>query len=936
MKYIKPFQEIEHKWKLSNDTFNHPNPLNWESWTLKLQKHGCDELQITMKTPEELIDPTQETGLQMTIGDEIGLYAFGGGYTLNDIKRFGGYLGRIEMNYGKESDMTLTALDYSYALKNIQVFKDYYKILPIPLGLYTQNVPKYQTRNTLYEAIQDLTALAGFTDYEFLENPYLFKLTGNTCPTRTSGSVATCSVDNSLGNPGPSLKFKTNAGGDSIAKWNLYYNATGYELIDYPYLIFNYYAPVMPVDKYYYYFELTVNGETIYVPWWGVPSNEGYVTPRAYGQYSTSFIPLTIDLYDGVVNQFDLGTNLVNTVTQIDLCAEKPGTTLPPSTNFWMDNIGVVDMNQVLNPKSEYVYKDALTILKELARQCNHEFRINPYKQPIVYDDKRRLSDFSIIEGDNLLTASIGYSDDSFYNNIVVMGNLENDAVIMGHAINPTSIEDHLQYMLVEENSEMKDTKSIMDYAKERVKESSTLIPTIKCVILPNYEILPGMIIPVFIPSLGIQKSLEILTITHDYKFTCEVELGSPPSDMVNYLKQVAKYQKIGLTRQVARAQDLTDGQTAGKFNKPFVKPKGKIILTGMEMLSPHVNIAEDRDENDDLIWTNIDEDVHEIIFNNVTHESNNYLLFGLPKDVDAYMKFPFGIDTRNIRNAGLLYLDFKIWSAYTSGSNAEYMDIEIYQDYDPINTGTPIWSDSIRLVGNNTSTAKNLFKKNIANGCENGTIDGFIKTGTWSETTSMLIPEYGSGYQGNYCLRHTTGNGPLEQVKTEAVVASAGTRYTASVYAKKVGPDIQFNFEFLDSGGNVLNTTTNSKTLTTSYARYYISEVAPTNTVSVRCVFIPQSLGTIWYDAFQLETTVSTPTTWEEPGCPATGSYSTYVVLNDATTIPPLDYYHIVCKFRVPSGLTYPNSCITNYIRLKEIVAIYGANNDITTTEVT
>jgi hypothetical protein len=256
VKYIQPFQKIEHLWKLENTQNPQPKELEWNSWSLKQQKGGCDELTINLAKPEEMVDPSEETGLQMTIGDEIGLYAYSGGYSPEDSKRFGGYVNRIEVGLGETAEISVTALDYSYALKIIQLFKDYHKVLPIPLGQYSEYISKFLTRNTLYECIKDITPLVGFNDFSELQNPYFTLLTGTPALTRTSGSVATCTVDNSLGQPSPSFLFNTNAGGDSEAKWTIY-SGTGYDLADYPHLVMHYYAPTTTIG-YYYYFEVTV------------------------------------------------------------------------------------------------------------------------------------------------------------------------------------------------------------------------------------------------------------------------------------------------------------------------------------------------------------------------------------------------------------------------------------------------------------------------------------------------------------------------------------------------------------------------------------------------------------------------------------------------------------------------------------------------------
>lgn len=576
-----------------------PIELDWDKWDLTRSINSLHKFTCNPILDSSWIDFESETGFKTTIGDEVEFWATFGDETGGDSKRFGGYIQSIEGEYNQGTQLNLNCNDYRYLLQRMEVFKDYYKLMTVSLSQYANYVQRLYNANTLSEAIYYLCSAVGFTDFSQLDQPYAFLAPDDTTYTNTAG-IANDTLFNGFpqepGYPyhGSGTHWLEFYGGNEVA-FTVYEDSEGYDAINYPYLTLN----LLNNMGCEFGLRITVNGSYVYIPWYsdlsgytGVTKTEG-LAPNVYNTKTNIVIPLK-ELLDGVI------VNYTYMVTKIEIVNYVTGGV--PSGSIFVSKFGAVDPYQALPMRHEYIHMNGYELADMLATDCNHYFTINPYKQPVIYNNQKRVTSHSIIEGENLITSNVTYDDDDLVNNYMCISNQENNNVIFGQEVDLEGINRNGRYDRIDEESDITDVYGMKVYAEDMARKLSKLVPTYECTITPNFEMNEGELVYVYNPSLGVEKSLYINEITISSDGTCRVTLGLPPATLISYLKKLTK-RTGSLNNRTNKAYNELTKTNTNISNLDFQYAVGEVNLYGSDIVAPGIDLNEDRNSYGALLW---------------------------------------------------------------------------------------------------------------------------------------------------------------------------------------------------------------------------------------------------------------------------------------------------------------------------------------------
>jgi hypothetical protein len=682
--------------------------VDWESWTLKKAKNELHNLDVTLKTPVDWINKNSETGLDCNIGDEIGLYATFGMDTLNEgTKRFGGYITSVDSTYDGSLKASFTVKDYKQLLKNKIVFKDYYKNMPQTIGQYSKYINKMYSATTLYDSICGLCEMVDITDFTLLETPYKWVKANNSPLTRNIGSYSNCVTYSGILNKFGENSFTTGdmhqinlKYTDSEVEFEIYDNATGYDAMAHPHLGLTYHRP--PISHANLGFKFVINGTTYYLPWFddltGYTGNflTGLVkTPTS--QPATLMIPLK-DLMD------ELYTDSVYNVTYISLISKDVD-----NGSIYVSNIGAIDGYQATKMTHDYSYKDGLEIANQISLQCGHDFEINPYKQPILNNVEQRVTNKYVIEGTNLISATLNCDDTELVNNGMLIAKEDDKKAIVCQQIDLQSILEFGEYDIVDENSDIATIDDGQKYIDNIINMKGSPIPTITCKVLPDFDYEPGEHIYVYIPSMGIERTLEIVSVTWDNTGGCELELGQPDTTLQNFLINLSKNQKVGRNKNSQGMDKIISSQRQNITNTgSYISPRGLIRITGRDLVEIGVELHRDVMTSDDgLVYGNVKGDPYWKSIGSDIFCDERGLRMRL-KDTNPQLWFPLGLPFSMERKVQLekIRITYSYTGMATYPPHIIYADVSIYShfDIDDKNTGF-MFRDTIATHGPTSSS---------------------------------------------------------------------------------------------------------------------------------------------------------------------------------------------------------------------------------------
>jgi len=685
--------------------------VDFASWSLKRQTDELSTLDFELLYPIEWIDEDSETGLKCTIGDEVGLFASFGNEDGTDIKRFGGYITGITGNISGDGvpSISITAADFRLALKNKIVFKDSYYLAPKLLNTLEINIGTYTQANSLHDSVVALCSLVGFTDFSLLESPYLFLYTGSVDILRAFGSASTCTVVSSWGvsskfqgstkKTDKSYRFTTNTA-DTFVGWTLYDNTTGFDLMDYPY--FSNYFYWGNASKAAWGYKFVINGQTYYVPYSSSLNAypDGILLPRQVvkkkSAWQQEILPIR-DLMDASYPDTSYNCTYVGVVAQ----PHYSGT----GGNFYLDYVGMLDKDQTATKVLSYTYEDALALTNDIATQCNHKFKINPYMQPIIKPNTECISNMSVIEGENLISAETKFDDSELINNKIVLANIGETTHITGMAVEPRGITYNGEYCNVEETTDYTTKDTVKKYAEDQVKENGWVKPSISVNVLPSFDYEEGDILYCYIPSLGIEQSLEISSVSIDSDGSCSLELGRPETTLATFLKNLAAKQKTGTTTAMNSINAIPKTLVDSQFMDIQNSPDGMLVYTGKDLVIDGVDLAHDviTDEllNDPTIHWDMVHNTRQSLLNQqiwcgewnnqqsenlnlwaCTQDDSGVTLYSADTVGQGWMKIPIGVNISATNSTGVK----KVNVYYTLGNSGVNLfaglDGYIWMDY--------------------------------------------------------------------------------------------------------------------------------------------------------------------------------------------------------------------------------------------------------------
>lgn len=733
--------------------------VDWESWSLKKSKNELHNLTLKLASPTDWIDKTSPTGLKCIFGDEIGLYASFGGNE-EDTKRFGGYISGIDSTFDGSLKVGFDCRDYKISLKNKQVFKDYYKNMPQSIGQYSQYINKLYTSTSLYDSICALCNNVNITDFSLLESPYKWVVSNATPLTRTTGSNSTCTTYSGLKNPIGANSFTSSKTHqiktsplDTEVVFTIYSDGAGYDLMAYPHIGLSYHRAQISNSK--LGFKFIINGTTYYLPWFS-DLNE-YTGNFLTGLVKTNTTQLTTLMIPIKQLMDDMYPDVEYKCTYIGLVSKELD-----NGYIYLANIGAIDGYQALPMTHEYAYKDSLEVANLISTQCNHIFDINPYKQPILKNRDNVVTNLSIIEGVNLISASLSCDDSEYSNNSLVICKQDDTKAIVAQEIDLQSMNNHGEYDFVEENSEITTDDDAKKYVQDLLKQKSAIIPEITCKVEPSFEYEPGDVIYVYIPSMGIERSLEIQEVTITNTGDCEVIVGYPNETLQTLLLNLSKKQKLGQNRNSQNMDKTTQLKRELITNTgAYIQPRGKIVITGKDLVETGVDLYHDQITEycpmwptktvGDFLWrTNlsgvgVDERGITVVFN----------------DDNGQLKFPVGIPFYIQTSAQLekITVTYSYGDLMSTPGQRIYLDVDFYSHFNPYESAGALMTSSI---------------SNHAPTSSSGTVVASLDL---NDTTGYTLPDlpFLNYYHLLFTLEEVFGEGWIRIEKIEIEYVSEG-----------------------------------------------------------------------------------------------------------------------------------------------------------------
>ena len=682
--------------------------VDWDSWTLKKAKNELHNLDVSLKTPTDWINKNSETGLDCTIGDEIGLYATFGMDTLNDgTKRFGGYITNVDSEYAGSLNAKFSVKDYKQVLKNKIIFKDYYKSMPQTIGQYSKYINKMYSATTLYDAVMGICEMVNVSDFTLLETPYKWVKPNNTPLTRNIGSYSDCITYSGLLNKFAANSFTTEdmhqinlRYTDSEVEFEIYDSATGYDAMAYPHIGLTYHRT--PISHANLGFKFVINGTTYYLPWFD--NLDGYTGYKLKGlvqtptsQPATLMVPIK-DLMD------ELYPDSVYNITYISLISKDVN-----NGSFYVSNIGAIDGYQATPMTHDYSYKDALEIINLISLQCGHDFEINPYKQPLLHNIEQRVTNKYVIEGENLISATLSCDDTELANNGMLIAKEDDTKAIVCQQIDLQSMIKYGEYDIVDENSDVATIEDGQSYIDNIIYTKGTPIPTLICNVLPDFDYEPGEYLYVYIPSMGIERTLELVSVTWDNTGKCELELGQPDTTLQNFLTNLSKNQKLGRNKNSQGMDKIVSSQRQKITNTgSYISPKGLIKITGRDLVEIGVELHRDvMTSSEGLVYGNVQGDPYWKSIGSDIYCDDRGLRMTL-RGTSPILYFPLGLPFSMDKKVQLekVRITYTYTGMDTYPPHLIYADIDVYShfDIDDITSGF-MFRDTISTHGPTSSS---------------------------------------------------------------------------------------------------------------------------------------------------------------------------------------------------------------------------------------
>lgn len=665
-----------------------PFILDWDKWTLTKSVDNLHKFSCTPILDETWVDFESETGFKVNIGDELEFWATFGNERGADTKRFGGYVQSMNPHYDGSVTLDINANDYRYLLQRMEVFKDYYKLMTVSISNYAEYVQRLYNANTLSEAIYYICTAAGFSDFSLLEHPYAFLALDSVVYTRSVGSTSIDVLFDGFpqepgypyrGNKTHWLSFR----GEAEFAFTVYSDTQGYDANAYPYLTLN----LLTNEGAEFGLRVTVNGSYVYIPWYsdlsgytGTKTNS--LVPNVYNTKTNIVIPLK-DLLD----QTSPATTYK--ITKVEIVNKKTGGT--PTGSIFISKFGACDPYQANEMRHEYIHKNGYEICNMLAKDCNHYFNITPHKQPVIYNNAKRITAHSIIEGENLIESNANYDDEDLVNNYMCLSNLEGNNVLFAQEIDLESMNRHGRYDRIDEESDIDNVYSMKTYSQDQVVKLGKLLPNLECTIIPDFSINEGELVYVYNPSMGVEKSLMVNEITFDSDGGCRVTLGQPTNDLITYIKRMSR-KTNSLSNRSTKIQDNMTKSNVDMMNQPFDQIVGYTNITGMDIVAPGMDV---RGYLSDVISIN----------KSGVNIYRPSLLTGSP-DTEIITVIPLNNPkTKYVKKITITY-------SYTNLYNNVDLSCMLYLDYDPNNVlQLPIYATTDTIIsGASNSTGTGSF----------------------------------------------------------------------------------------------------------------------------------------------------------------------------------------------------------------------------------
>ena len=695
--------------------------VDYESWTLKRSKNELHSFDVTLTYPEEWIDPQSPTGIVATIGDEIELYATFG---LNDddngsIKRFGGYITEVDLSWDGSVKATIKCNDYRVSLKNKQIFKNY-KTIPQSVGMQSVYMKQMYSATSLYDAIIYLCGTVGITDDSKLTSPYAWTRSNTNPLTMTTGSSSYCDTFTGIFNLTTKKTFNTVgchrimvSKYDPEVVFELYNNKTGYDATTHPHVALNYHK--WKKLKTQLGFRFTINGTYYYLPWFdNLSEYSGNFLPGITGKNTSKPTALVINIKDLMDSTYP---GLVYQITKIELVSKKQ-----IHGYLYLADVGGLDGYQTIKPTYDYTYEDALSLANNLATQCGHYFNITPNKEIELLNLETMISDRSIIEGDNLISANLKTDDDSFYNNVVMLAQTKKNKSIVCQDIDLQSILTHGEYDKVEENSTLYTKTDVQSAVEEEVASSSELIPTYTCNVHPDFGYKEGEVIYIYNPSLGVERSLETQSVTWTHDGNCSLELGSPTTDLAKILLKWDQNQKLGTMRTIETYSRVNNVQNEILTSTGvYATSRGILTFKGEDIVETGVDLKHDQITStsamlfpngleSDPYWMSPGNDV------TIGTDGVKYTFTGVNNTVGGTtgyipLALPLGVNN-GLRSISVTFS----WNGFNPSDPTDMMSISgiIYSDFDHENPDNGQLANEDFVYAEVPSTASGTFTRTV------------------------------------------------------------------------------------------------------------------------------------------------------------------------------------------------------------------------------
>ncbi|MDH7507697.1 MAG: hypothetical protein QHH15_07955, partial [Candidatus Thermoplasmatota archaeon] len=264
---------------------------------------------------------------------------------------------------------------------------------------------------------------------------------------------------------------------------------------------------------------------------------------------------------------------------------------------------------------------------------------------------------------------------------------------LLAGSIDYVSMNKHGAYQKFIEESGFDDKSTLTAYVMDMVQSKSKIFPRVRVKIEPTFEINEGDVVYTFIPSLGIERSLQVYDFSINSTGECEISLGKPSLGLDEKLKRLNSGQKLGLRRGTQSLDEIVEKSRALASGPVFKSASGRFKVTGRDLVSG-VNSLWERDANGNLIW--ITEDIVDKV--TLTDEG---VVIDSPFPANTTLKFPLGFDLRHEKFESFSNLYVK-YNDTTSAPGT--LNVKIFADPNENFTDPPLFNSTRDLmVGEST-----------------------------------------------------------------------------------------------------------------------------------------------------------------------------------------------------------------------------------------